>query len=112
MAWLHQQFGSDPGSPKIVGVTETDISTTADGVDDYGIMGQARVGGTSCVVSPYRSKRNAGIVAIQMIALTLGFQYCSTSKCLMRDVDGKGANMFDHSGLCANCKESLKRWLR
>ncbi len=112
MAWLHQQFGSDPRSSKIVGVTEKDISTTAHGVDDYGIMGQAYIGGTSCVVSSYRSKRNVGTVALQMIGLTLGLEYCHTPQCLMREGDGTGKEIFNHSGLCSNCKESIKRWLR
>ncbi len=97
---------------KVIGVTDRDISTTAHGVKDFGIMGLADLGGRAGVVSSFRSHDGVGTVAVHEVGHTLGLPHCPNSRCVM--VDGKGHGRVIHSSgkFCAPCASRIRQWLR
>jgi archaemetzincin len=42
---------------KILGITEVDISTTKGEIEDWGILGQGAMNGSTCVVSTFRMRK-------------------------------------------------------
>ena len=103
---------------KIVGLTISDISTTKDPYDDWGIFGMAFINGSTCVVSTFRlgegkvdtarfHKRFKKVITHE-VGHILGLPHCPTPGCLMHDVQGRIATVDGSDGrLCRRCRESL-----
>ncbi len=103
---------------RILGVTEVDISTTAHGTYDWGILGLGEMPGQTCVISLFRCRRNARDLAqrnfrmvttcIHEVGHTLGLEHCADTQCLMTDARGRVATIDRCSGhLCARCRRRL-----
>lgn len=103
---------------RILGVTESDISTTAHGVHDWGLLGLGDLGGRACVISTYRCRRTARDAAqasfrmvttcVHEVGHTLGLEHCPDTSCLMTDARGSVLTVDRTSGhLCARCRARL-----
>ncbi|MBE8727028.1 Zn-dependent protease [Flavobacterium hungaricum] len=96
----------------IVGLSEFDISTTKNGIKDWGIMGLGYRPGKSCVVSTFRlshKTKNEQFFKLVLHELghTEGLSHCKVKTCLMRDAEG--GNPFDQEkSFCGNCKSFLE----
>jgi len=106
---IKNQIGSDS---VIVGLSNYDISTTKNGINDWGVMGLGYKPGKACVVSDFRlSNKNKNEqfykLVLHELGHTAGLLHCKTKTCLMRDA--KGGNPFDQEkDFCSNCKKFLK----
>jgi archaemetzincin len=95
-----------------IGLTNKDISTRKNLVDDYGVMGLGFCPGKACVASTFRlnpkkKKEQLFKVAIHELGHTQGLKHCKEKFCLMRDADGK--NPTDEEKMfCENCKKHLR----
>lgn len=103
---------------RILGVTEVDISTTAHGVYDWGVLGLGDLGGRACVISTWRCRRTARDAAqasrrmvttcIHEVGHTLGLPHCPDTACLMTDARGSVLTVDRTSGhLCARCRQRV-----
>jgi archaemetzincin len=103
---------------RILGVTEVDISTTAHGVYDWGILGLGDLPGPACVISMFRCRRNARDAAqvrfrmvttcVHEVGHTLGLDHCPDTRCLMTDARGTVRTIDQSSGrLCNRCRARL-----
>jgi len=100
----------------IVGLSHSDISTTKNGIEDWGVMGLGYRPGKSCVVSDFRlSAQNKNQqfykLVLHELGHTAGLPHCKVKKCLMRDAEG-GNHLDEENGFCLNCKNFLlkKGW--
>lgn len=109
-------------SDKIIGLTHHDISTTTRNHEDFGIMGLAFLKGKSCVVSTFRTYRNATSeahknerlkkVVFHEFGHTLGLPHCeNSSTCIMRDAGGKVSTIDEEIDFCEPCKNSIQQYL-
>lgn len=107
-----------PPATRILGVTRADISTTAHGVSDWGVLGLGDLGGAACVVSTFRCQRTARDAAqaslravttcLHEVGHTLGLPHCPDPSCLMTDARGSVLTVDRTSGrLCAACRARL-----
>ena len=99
-------------SELLIGLTEKDISTTKDKIEDWGVMGLGNCPGNTCVVSTFRlAKENRKSqlfkVAIHELGHTQGLPHCPTPTCYMRDAEGKNPTN-EEKGFCEKCKKYLK----
>ena len=103
---------------RVLGVTQADISTTAHGVHDWGVLGLGDLGGLGCVISTFRCRMNSPSEAqthfrmvttcIHEIGHTLGLEHCPDTACLMTDARGLVRNVDRTTGhLCARCRSRL-----
>lgn len=103
---------------KILGVTAVDISTTARGVFDWGILGLGQLGGEACVMSTFRCKRRAKdeqqvhfrmvTTCIHEVGHTLNLNHCSDRTCLMTDARGSVLTVDTTTGhMCPRCRGKL-----
>jgi archaemetzincin len=97
----------------MIGLTNKDISTTKNNIQDWGVMGLGKCPGNSCIASTYRlQKENIKSqlfkVSIHELDHTQGLPHCSNKTCFMRDVEGKNPTN-EEIGFCADCTAFLKR---
>ncbi|NLH76077.1 MAG: matrixin family metalloprotease [Acidobacteria bacterium] len=103
---------------KAVGLTSSDISTTKDPYDDWGIFGMAYINGRTCVISTYRLGEGKVDTALFLERLKkviahevghiLGLQHCPTPGCLMQAAQGRIATIDGSEGrLCPRCQGRL-----
>ena len=109
---------------KILGLTNSDISTTKGDYKDFGIMGLGFRPGSSCVGSIYRVQRGAKSrkqiiarfrkVTVHELGHNFGLKHCTFDpKCLMQSAKGK-ATTIDKADeiLCENCRKQIGYILR
>lgn len=97
----------------IIGLTNKDISTNKNNIQDWGVMGLSYCPGKTCVVSTYRlSKINLEQqfykIAIHELGHTQGLPHCKNKNCYMRDAEGKNPTD-EEKDFCSSCKSFLKR---
>lgn len=112
LAWLAEN--TDAQFTKVIGLTESDISTTKDDIDDWGIFGLGELGQRPCVVSSFRLTRKVpratmltrlGKVAGHEVGHTFGLEHCAVDGCLMHEAGGKVATVDHEPGLlCTACR--------
>jgi archaemetzincin len=103
----------------IIGLTASDISTTKDAIDDWGVLGLGDLDGKASVISTFRCKMKAksaahvrerlAKVAVHEVGHTLGLDHCPTPGCLMNDALGKVASVDRERDLCARCRSLLEK---
>jgi archaemetzincin len=96
---------------KAIGLTNKDISTTKDGIADWGVMGLGFCPGNACIASTFRlSKTETDIqlfkVAIHELGHTFGLPHCAVKSCFMRDAEG-GNPTKEEKEFCTKCKSYL-----
>lgn len=96
----------------IVGLSHADISTTKNGIKDWGVMGLGYRPGKSCVVSDFRvSPKNKNQqfykLVLHELGHTAGLPHCKVKTCLMRDAEG-GNPLDEEKDFCKNCTSFLK----
>ena len=106
---LKDQIGRDS---VIVGLSHSDISTTKNGIKDWGVMGLGYRPGKSCVVSDFRldpknKKQQFYKLVLHELGHTAGLPHCKVETCLMRDAEG-GNPLDEEKGFCRNCNSYLK----
>lgn len=103
---------------KILGVTTVDVSTTAHGVYDWGVLGLGQLGGGACVMSTFRCRRRAKseeqvhfrmvTTCVHEIGHTLGLDHCPDTTCLMTDARGSVLTVDKTSGhMCSRCRAKI-----
>ena len=106
---------------KVIGLTDKEISTTKGEYYDVSILGLAREGGRSCVVSTARLGKNRVSkshflkrltkVVNQQLGRTFGLETCDKMKCLMRSSHDKAKILDELPGqLCPECRKYTKRY--
>ncbi len=106
---LKNTIGSDS---VIVGLSSKDISTTKDGIKDWGVMGLGYRPGDACIVSTYRLSKNNKKeqfykVVLHELGHTRGLPHCEVKTCFMRDAEG-GNPLDEETGFCNDCKAYLQ----
>lgn len=96
----------------IVGLSNSDISTTKNEIKDWGVMGLGYRPGKACVVSDFRlSVKNKNQqfykLVLHELGHTAGLSHCAIKTCLMRDAEG-GNPLDEEKDFCNNCKNFLK----
>lgn len=108
---------------KIVGLTASDISTTVDEHEDFGVYGLGDLGGAPCVVSTFRLGRGGAseelfservVKAVNHeLGHTFGVDHCLRSGCLMSAAAGTMRRVDSGAGApCAACADRLERLVR
>lgn len=106
---LKNKIGQDS---VIVGLSNCDISTTKNGIKDWGVMGLGYRPGKSCVVSDFRlNAKNKSQqfykLVLHELGHTAGLPHCKVKTCLMRDAEG-GNPLDEEKDFCLNCNSYLK----
>jgi len=116
--WLDANVYPDSGCTMVLGFTRQDISVTAHGKEDWGVLGYAQVEGRVGVVSslrtwrglkpPHTKLRRTVKVFNHEVGHILGIPHVPGAECLMSDAEGSVLSTDQQSGLlCA----STKRWM-
>jgi archaemetzincin len=107
-----------PPATRILGVTEADISSTAHGVYDWGVLGLGDLAGEACVISTFRCRRGARDAAqveqrmvstcVHEVGHTLGLLHCPDRACVMTDARGSVRTVDQTSGrMCNRCRARI-----
>jgi archaemetzincin len=117
LTYLNQRMPKDGW--RILGLTDTDISTTNGKYPDWGVMGLGELPGTATVISSFRCRKKArgaahaierlAKVAVHEIGHTLGLPHCPTRGCLMEDAMGKVVTTDRERDFCPRCRALAKR---
>ena len=96
----------------IVGFSHADISTSKNGIQDWGVMGLGYKPGKACVVSDFRlSVKNKNKqfykLVLHELGHTAGLPHCKVKTCLMRDAEG-GNPFNQEKSFCRECKSFLR----
>ena len=96
----------------IIGLTDSDISTTAHGYDDWGILGLSDLGQSNCVISTYRVKDKTQFWKVVLHEFGhgfLGLRHCpkNDTQCFMVDCNGK-PDLAKEKYLCDTCSHSIR----
>ena len=96
----------------IIGLTDCDISTTAHGYDDWGILGLSDLGQSNCVISTYRVKDKTQFWKVVLHEFGhgfLGLRHCPKNdpQCFMVDCNGK-PDLAKEKYLCDTCSHSIR----
>jgi archaemetzincin len=112
LTFLNQRMPADGW--RILGLTAVDISTTKDGISDWGVLGLGEMPGKASVISLFRCKKTArsqshavirlAKVAVHEVGHTLGLEHCPTVGCLMEDARGKVATTDRERDFCPRCR--------
>jgi archaemetzincin len=102
---------------RILGVTDSDISTTKGDVADWGVMGLGSLDGKTCVLSSFRCHRGArndahatirlGKTAVHELGHTFGLPHCPTRGCIMEDGHGTVFTSDREYDLCSTSRLRL-----
>lgn len=102
---------------KVLGLTESDISTTKGEYVDWGVFGLGSLGGRPCVISSYRLRnvpkdrfraRYTNLV-IHELGHTFGLDHCPTKGCVMQDAQGTVRAVDEETGdFCKICLTKLR----
>lgn len=99
-----------------IGLTNKDISTTKDSIQDWGVLGLGFCLGKSCVASTFRLSKSERLmqlfkVSIHELGHTQGLQHCEIKTCFMRDAEGRNPTNEERE-FCPKCKKYLidKGW--
>lgn len=96
----------------IIGLTDCDISTTAHGYDDWGILGMSEMGNSNCLLSTYRVKDKTQFWKVVLHEFGhgfLGLDHCPNNdpQCFMVDCNGK-PDLAREKYLCDTCANSIR----
>jgi archaemetzincin len=106
-----------PNAERILALTSVDISTTKGKIHDWGILGLASIDGSVCIISSFRTKRQAksarhaaerfAKTAVHEIGHTMGLEHCPNHGCLMQDGKGSVFTTDGEYALCPSCRGQL-----
>jgi archaemetzincin len=99
-------------------VTEKDIATKKDKINEWGVLGLGYRPGKTCVISTFRMKKNVNEekiidrlkkVSLHEVGHNLGLDHCNKdSKCMMNDAKGTIKTIDKEKiYLCPNCKKII-----
>ena len=96
----------------IIGLTDCDISATAHGYDDWGILGMSEMGNSNCLLSTYRVKDKTQFWKVVLHEFGhgfLGLDHCPNNdpQCFMVDCNGK-PDLAKEKYLCGTCSNSIR----
>ena len=96
----------------IIGLTDCDISTSAHGYEDWGILGLSYTGKSNCVMSTFRVKDKSQfwkVVLHEFGHSYLGLPHCPNNdpQCFMVDCNGK-PDLARERYLCDSCSNSIR----
>ncbi|RYY41665.1 MAG: Zn-dependent protease [Chitinophagaceae bacterium] len=108
---IHQMARRARPGEVYIGVTDRDISSTKNGIADWGIMGLGYRPGPACVVSTFRLHNRSRQeeffkVAIHELGHTVGLPHCPVRTCFMRDAEGRNPTG-EEKEFCAGCRSRL-----
>ncbi len=105
IAWMARRAGPNQ---VYAGIMRTDVSTTKNGVEDWGVMGLGYQPGKACVSSDFRLKNKSAFwkVVIHELGHTTGLPHCPVKTCFMRDAEG-GNPTDEEKEFCSSCKSHL-----
>lgn len=95
----------------IIGLTDSDISTTLHGHDDWGILGLSYTNKSNCVISTFRVKDKSQFWKVVLHEFGhgfLGLHHCpnNDSSCFMVDANGK-PNLTPQHHFCDSCSRYI-----
>ena len=95
----------------IIGLTDSDISTTLHGHDDWGILGLSYLNKNNCVISTYRVKDKSQFWKVVLHEFGhgfLGLPHCPNNDrtCFMVDANGK-PNLTPQHHFCDSCSRYI-----